>query len=49
MQVAERFGDRLRVLAGMLDVIADRLAVDADIDDDIVSNDAVVHGSPGRT
>jgi hypothetical protein len=44
MQITESLGNRLRVSAGVLDVITDRLAVAADIDNDVVPNDAVVHG-----
>ena len=38
MQVAESLGDCLRVVAGVLDVIADRFAIGADIDDDIIAD-----------
>ena len=36
VQVAERLGDRIGMPAGMLNVVADRLAVGAEIDHDIV-------------
>src|SRR6185437_6249039 len=44
MQVTESLGDCLRVAASMLDIVTDRFSVDADIDNDIVSYDAVFHG-----
>ena len=43
MQIEERLGNGFRVPAGMLDVVADRLPINADVNDDIVPDHAVVH------
>ena len=42
MQKTERLGDRFGMLAGMLNVVADRFTVGTQIDHDIVVDDPVV-------
>jgi hypothetical protein len=46
-EIRQRPGDRLQVLAGMLDVVADRLAIGTEINHDIVACDPVFDRRPG--
>ncbi len=34
----------IRVLAGVLDIVADRLAVEAEVENNVIAYDAIIHG-----
>ncbi len=48
VKVPERLGDRIRVLAGMLNIVSDRLAIGTEVDHDMSLRIRLSMDSPGR-